>query len=109
MTASLRSVRNAVVTALAPAAETLEGVLRRTRATAPTARPATVSPDDRRARDRAVAAANRWAADQPRPHRTETHRQLDARAAEINAAFPGRSAVVRIGLRLHAPAGLRLR
>jgi hypothetical protein len=105
----MRCVRNRVVTALAPAAQTLEGVLRRNRQTVPAARPATVGPDDLRARDRAVAAANRWAAGQPRPHRTETHRQLEARAAQINAAFPGGSPVVRIGLRLHAPAGLRLR
>jgi hypothetical protein len=76
-------------------------MLRRTRDTAS---------ETRRARDAAVAEANRWAAARPRADLAATQQALDVRAAEINDASGGVGvAVMRIGQRLHAPPGLRLR
>jgi hypothetical protein len=62
-----------------------------------------------RARDREIAAANRWASRQQRERRRETARALDDWAARMNARYAVGVPVLRTGLRLQAPRGLRVR
>jgi hypothetical protein len=75
----------------------------------PRRRPLPTATEALKARDRQVAQANRWAAGQPRSDRSATRQALDAWAESINADCDGCGApVLRIGQRLHSPAGLRL-